>query len=178
MQRERMEIGETMLRRRGDNQQCSLVRAAALALTTFTLAACFASFERPEVRLEGVRVGGIGLRGGTVYAQLHVVNPNGFALRAHGLTYDLDLAGTGSGDDWLPLAEGTFDERIDVPARDSAVVEIPIEFSYGDLSGALRSMLDRGTLDYRVSGSVRVTEPVGRTVPYRHTGTVSMSGVR
>lgn len=160
------------------NGQWTLVRAATLALATLTNAGCFASFERPEVRLEGVRVGGIGLRGGTVYAQLQVVNPNGFTLRAQGLTYALDLAGTGGADDWLPLAEGTFDERIDVPARDSAVVEIPIEFSYSDLSGALRSVLDRGTLDYRVSGSVRVTDPVGRTVPYRHSGTVSMSGVR
>jgi LEA14-like dessication related protein len=157
------------------NRQWSLVRAALL---TSLLAGCFASFERPEVRLQGVRVGGIGLRGGTLNVQLQVVNPNRFALRADELTYDLELAGDGSGPDWLRLAEGTFAERIEVPGRDSALVEIPITFGYENLGGAFRAVLDRGTLEYRVRGSVRVTDPVGRTIPYRHEGTVTMSGVR
>lgn len=168
-------------------QQCSLVRAgppgrrvrriSVVALTAVALAGCFASFERPEVRLEGVRVGGIGLSGGTLYAQLQVVNPNGFALRADELTYDLEFSGARA-EEWLPFAEGVFVERIEVPARDSALVEIPVEFSYRELGGAIRAVLDRGTLDYRVRGSVRVTDPIGRTVPYRHEGTVTMSGVR
>jgi LEA14-like dessication related protein len=151
------------------------VGAAALAALVF--AGCFAGFERPEVRLHGVRVGGIGLRGGTVYARLQVVNPNGFTLRADELTYDLEFAGERV-DEWLPFAEGVFEERIEVPGRDSATVEIPVEFTYRELGQAMQSVLDRGTLDYRVRGSVRVTDPIGRTVPYRHEGTVTMSGFR
>ena len=151
-----------------------LLAVAALALTT----ACFGRYTQPEVRFDGLRLGGLGLRGGTVYAQLQVINPNPFTLRTSELTYDLELAAAGGGPEWVRLAEGTFGERIEVPARDSAAVEIPIEFAYGDLGGALRTIMDRGTVDYRVSGRVRLTDPLDRSIPYRRTGKVSLAGVR
>lgn len=153
------------------------VRGVVLAAAVFALSGCFASFERPVVRLDGVRVGGLGVRGGTLYARLQVVNPNGFTLRANELTYDLEFAGQRA-DEWLSFAEGVYEDRIEVGGRDSATVEIPVEFTYRELGEAFRSVLERGTLDYRVRGSVRVTDPIGRTVPYRHEGTVTMSGFR
>lgn len=153
------------------------VRAATLAAAALA-AACFGNYQQPEVRFEGVRLGGLGLRGGTVYARVHVVNPNSFTLRASELTYDLELSGGGEDPAWMRLAEGTFVERIEVAPRDSSLVEIPIEFLYGDLGGALRTIIDRGTVDYRVSGRVRVTDPLDRSIPYRRTGKVSLGGVR
>jgi hypothetical protein len=58
------------------------------------------------------------------------------------------------------------------------VIEIPIQFRYDDLGGAVRSILDTGTFNYRVTGDVRLSEPIGRTFPYSKTGVVSMTGVR
>jgi LEA14-like dessication related protein len=144
-------------------------------LTVSALAGCLAGYQQPEVRFDGIRLGGLGLRGGTVYAQLHVLNPNRFSLRTDELSYDLELAGPGDDVDWVRLAQGTFRERIEIEARDSALVEIPIEFAYADLGGAIRSILDRGTLDYRVTGRVRLTDPIDRSIPYRRTGKVTFS---
>jgi LEA14-like dessication related protein len=148
---------------------------ATAILATTVLGGCIASYEAPEVRFEGIRLGGLGLRGGTVYAQLNVVNPNRFRLRTDELSYDLELSGAGEDREWVRLAEGTFRDRIEVAAYDSALVEIPIEFAYADLGGALRSILDRGTVDYRVTGRVQLIDPIDRSIPYRRTGQVTFN---
>jgi len=152
------------------------VATTAAALVAILLAACAPRVSRPDVHVVGVRLGGLGLRGGLVYVQLSVINPNDFALEAVGLTYDLELRDPAAGGDgqWVDLAEGRFGETVRVPARDSAVVEIPIEFTYAGAGAALRSILDLGTLSYRVSGEVALSKPVRTGVPYRHSGTVAV----
>jgi LEA14-like dessication related protein len=155
----------------------SFTRVATLGALVLT-SACASVFRAPEVRLEGIRVGGIGLRGATVVAQLHVDNPNSFGLETRSFTYDLQLRERDASEEWLQLATGTIDQRIEVGGGSEKLVEIPIEFSYSDLGPALRSLLDRGTFDYRVSGQVQVSEPVSRTVPYRKTGRVTLQGVQ
>ncbi len=153
--------------------------AQLLAGVAIVAGACGLAFKRPEVRFEGLRVGGLGLRGGTVYAQLHVINPNDFRLETTGLSYDLEVGDrTLSDNGWTRLASGTFDTPIRVDGNSSTMVEIPIEFSYAQMGGALRAILEKGTFDYRVTGTVHVQEPISRDVPYSRTGVVSLSGVR
>ena len=53
-----------------------------LAALVVGAAACVPRIEEPEVRLAGVRLGGLGLQGGLVYVRLSVVNPNRFGLEA------------------------------------------------------------------------------------------------
>lgn len=141
---------------------------------------CGAAFERPEVQFDGMRLSGVGLRGGTIHARLNVANPNGFDLEATSLTYDLEVRNGASSDDegWMRLADGTFDERIRVGAGQNAAVEVPIEFEYAELGGALYAIMDNGTFDYRVTGVVTLRRPIGRDVPYRHSGRVSLAGAR
>jgi LEA14-like dessication related protein len=149
-----------------------------LAAALLVAAACSSMVRQPEVRLESVRVGGIGLRGGTLYAQVHVSNPNGFDLETESITYDFQVANPDSAGKWVSFARGTVEERVRVRGNNATVIEVPIEFRYDDLGGAVRSIIDRGTLNYRVSGDVNLAEPVGRTFPYTKTGVVSLSGVR
>jgi LEA14-like dessication related protein len=153
---------------------------AALLLLAFAAGGCASAFQQPEVRFDGVRLGSIGLRGGMLYARIHVTNPNRFGFETSALSYDLELRAPGDGADdegrWVRLAEGTYAEPVRVGGRDSTVVEIPIEFSYSALDGALRSVLDRGTVSYRVGGVVEVRDPVRRSVPYRRTGSVVVGG--
>ena len=154
-------------------------RIRTLALCAL-LAACSSVFRQSDVRLEGVRLGGIGLSGGTVVALLHVENPNSYGLEARAFSYDLQLRNLDADDDdaWVPLAAGTIERALQVAGHSETVLEIPIEFRYSDLGPAVRSLLDRGTFDYRVSGQVAVTEPVTRMVPFRKTGKVTLQGVR
>ena len=156
------------------------LRSTILMTALFALGACSAAFRQPVVTLDGVRVDAIGLRGGTLVAQVHIDNPNPYGIRTERLTYALEVAeSSGEGErTWRPLTEGTFEDEIRMPGGGATIVEIPIDFSYGDMGGMLRSILDRGTFEYRVSGEVAVREPARRTVPYRHSGTVSISGVR
>jgi LEA14-like dessication related protein len=157
------------------------LRAPLFFVALITLgagAACASVFRAPEVQLQSVRLGGIGLRGATVVAQLYVENPNSFGLETRSLSYDLELRDRESSEEWLRVAAGTIDQKLQVDGRSERVVEIPIEFSYSELGPALRSLLDRGTFDYRVSGQVQVSEPLSRTVPYRKSGRVTLQGVK
>ncbi len=149
---------------------CALVVAGAAT-------ACVPRIEEPEVRVAGVRLGGIGLEGGLLYVRLSVVNPNGFALEASGLTYDVELAEpTSEGRRWIDVTRGSYTEELRVGANDSAVIEIPVEFTYRGLGGAIRSIVGTGTVDYRVRGTVYLREPVSVEVPYSRTGTVTVIG--
>jgi LEA14-like dessication related protein len=147
-------------------------------LLALTGAACAGAYQQPEVQLEGVRVGGIGLRGGTLYAQVLISNPNRFDLETRSLRYDLEVLDPDQPGRWISFAEGTIDERIRVGRRNSTILEVPITFRYDEMGGALRSILDAGSFAYRVSGDVQLSEPIGRTFPYRKQGTVSMQGIR
>jgi LEA14-like dessication related protein len=153
----------------------------ALAVFALAAAACGAP-QSPEVRVEGIRIGGIGLRGGTLIARVLVTNPNSFDLETSSLTYNLQLANAQqaqqSQDSWMSFAEGTIDERVRVERRSSKVLEVPIQFRYDDVGGAIRALMETGTFNYRVTGNVRLSEPIGRTFPYQRTGTVSLDGVR
>ena len=137
-----------------------------------------AGLERPEIRFEGVRLGGLGFQGGLVYISINVINPNGRELSAERLTYDFDVADPGGDDDdWVDFATGEFREPMRVAGNDSTIVEIPIEFSYSEVGDVIRSVIDRGTLRYRVRGSVDVSRPLRAEVPFSKSGTVAlMSG--
>ncbi|MEJ2504015.1 MAG: LEA type 2 family protein, partial [Gemmatimonadota bacterium] len=147
------------------------VKAADLA------AACVPRVTQPDLRLEGARHVSLGLRGGVVDVELSVYNPNDFGLRTSGLTYDLDLEEPG-GDGWFDFTEGRVERALEVPPGDTASVVIPVEFDYQGLGRAIRSLIDRGTFDYRVSGTVALDGPVQRAIRYRHNGSVTPDGVR
>lgn len=139
--------------------------------------ACVPKVEQPEISVAGARLASLGLSGGVVDVRLSVYNPNRFGLRARGLTYDLDFQSP-DGEEWLDFTEGRVDEELEVGAGDTAIVVVPVEFTYRGLGDLARGLLERGTFDYRVSGEVAVQRPIERSIRYRHTGTVTPSGVR
>ncbi len=148
-----------------------------LALGLLTASACAPKVSQPDVWLSGARLVSLGIRGGVIDVELGVYNPNRFAIRAGGLTYDLDFEEP-EGDGWLDFAEGRWQEGFRIGAGDTASVVIPVEFSYRGLGSAVRGLLDRGSFGYRVDGLVAVEQPVARDIQYRHSGTVTPGGVR
>jgi LEA14-like dessication related protein len=164
----------------------SVGRVVAVAALALGVAACLPRLQQPEVTLSQVRIGSVGLQGGLLYVNLQVVNPNNFALQARSLTYDLALAdvrggttGTGTAaaePTWIDVATGELERPLRIEAGDTAHLEIPIEFTYLALGGAIRSVMERGTIDYRVRGNVAVERPLRRDVPYNRRGTVAVGG--
>ena len=156
-----------------------MIRSRSLVLPVLFLAvACSSVVREPEVRLESIRMGGIGLRGGTLYAEVYVGNPNGFDLETRSISYDMQVEHPDSAGRWVSFSQGTVEDPVRVRGNGSTIVEVPIQFRYDDLGGAVRSILDTGTFNYRVRGDVELSEPIGRTIPYAKTGIVSLRGVR
>ena len=154
--------------------QRSLLIVTVLAAAS---AACVGRVRQPEVELAGVRVGGIGLRGATLIAELNIKNPNDFDIETDSVTYEFEVAQTGSGN-WSRFTQGSYTQRVKIEEDDNTEVEIPIDFDYSGFSGALRSILDRGTFDYRVRGRVFVREPLERQIPFTKGGNLSLAGAR
>ena len=158
------------------------LRPLGLLLLVALVGACASSvFRQPVVTLENVQIGGLGIRGGTLLVNLKVVNPNRFALNASRLTYELAVSDPQEAADtaWIDFADGIYDQPFSVAARDTAVVQIPVEFSYTGLGTGIGSLLSRGTFTYRAAGVVDVRTPLGSyDVPFRKRGTVTLLGTR
>jgi hypothetical protein len=101
-----------------------------VVLTTLVviLAACGSSvFKQPQVTLEGVQIGGLGLTGGTLMVHLEIINPNRFALNANQLDYELALRDPREPNDtvWVDFASGIYDVPFTVAAGDTAASRSP-----------------------------------------------------
>ena len=155
----------------------AFVGAVAVA-ASMALGACSHAFRQPEVSLTGLRLGGIGTRGGLIYADVAVHNPNGYSLQADRVTYDFQVQDPSNPSNWLPFTAGALTQRIKVGSGDTEQVEVPIQFDFANSAGVVRSIMDRGIMNYRVAGQVNVTEPITRNVPYQHQGVVSLTGAR
>lgn len=144
------------------------IRAALIAFVVLAAASCGGlrkgDFKEPVVTFRNVRVGGIGLDGGTLDIVLSVFNPNGYRLDASRMTYKLFV-------DTLPLGSGAMDKHFSVPSRDSAEVELPLRLSWNGVNVAGRRLLHDGTVPYRVTGDLTVGSGVGDfTIRYDRAG--------
>ena len=151
---------------------------AALAAAALVLSACTGTVRRPDIELEGVQVGSVGLSGGTLIANVRVHNPNRFTLRANNLRYRLDLRRPDAqpGDSaWTRFADGVYPDTLNVRAGQTRTFPIPVSVSFAQLSGVSRAMLGYGRVDYRATGTVDVRTPIGtREVPFHKIGSVMM----
>ena len=151
------------------------LRAALIAIVALVSASCAGlgrgGFKDPVVTFKNVRVGGVGLTGGTLDIVLSVYNPNGYRLDASRITYQVMV-------DSLPVGSGAMDRHFSVPSNDSTDVELPLRFNWSGVSAAGRELLNSGTVPYRVLGDLTVGSSVGDfTIQYDRTGNFnSLSG--
>jgi LEA14-like dessication related protein len=150
----------------------------AVLMMAVVLAGCIGRVRQPEVTLNSVRVAGIGLRGAALIAELDIKNDNDFTIETDSIRYELYGNTSSDGTTWSPVLQRAYTQRIVLDEERTTRVEIPIDFNYSDLSGAARSILDRGTFNYQLRGNVFLREPMRRTIPFTHTGNVSLQGAR
>jgi LEA14-like dessication related protein len=151
------------------------LKAALISALVLVSASCAGlgkgGFKDPVVTFKNVRVGGIGLSGGTLDIVLSVYNPNGYRLDASRLTYQLMV-------DSLPVGNGALDKHFSVNSNDSTDVELPLHFKWNGVSAAGRKLMNNGTVPYRVLGDLTVGSGVGDfTIQYDRAGSFnSLSG--
>jgi LEA14-like dessication related protein len=161
------------------NSLARTATVAAVVVTSFTAAACSHAFREPTVRLADIVSGGFGLKGGSVIAQIEVDNPNSFTLGTKTISYNFEvLDATKSDTSWVPVTKGIIDKPIRVGSNDKTIVEVPIDFNYSDFGPVARSVMDRGSFRYRVSGTVELKDPISRTIPFHRTDTFRVAGIR
>jgi len=129
------------------------------------------TLERPTLRVAEVRLAALGLQGGTMAVTLHIDNPNDYTLESQGFQYRLAFSDDADGKGgWVTLAEGRDDQKVSVPARDTASVDLDVPFDLAPLGSALQRLLSRGELEYRFTGELRVTRPRSVRVPFDERG--------
>src|SRR4051812_19534591 len=108
-----------------------MIPLAAAALVA--LGGCSHAFREPQVSLANVVAGGIGLKGGSIVAQIEVKNPNSFKLSTQSISYKFEVLDASKSDtSWVPVTNGVVDKPISVGAGDKTIVEVPIDFNYSD----------------------------------------------
>ncbi len=141
------------------------------ALLLAVVASGCLAFQQPTLGVAELRLGSIGLGGGTVGVTLSVDNPNDYALESEGFRYRLQFSdGAGGEGRWVTLADGRDDRRVSIPAGDTASVELDVPFDMAPLGTALGRLLRRGELEYRFTGELQVTAPRRVRVPFDRRG--------
>jgi LEA14-like dessication related protein len=142
-----------------------------IVVATILCAGCLKS---PDVELASVRLAGLGLRGATLLADLTIENPNRFAIESDSLTFVLESSDGREPATWARVTSGTHAHRYRVDKNGRTSIRVPIEFGYSGLRAPIRSLLENGTFNYRISGQVFVRKPLHWTVPYSRTGNVAL----
>lgn len=129
-----------------------------------------AVFEKPELEFRGIRIGAIGLGGASIDVVVDVYNPNSYRLGLDRFTYDLTIEN-------LRFGAGEIEVPLSVEGRSTATVRLPLDLDWSRLGGVGRRILDRGSVEYGVSGELTVATGFGRRrVPYAKTGRLSILG--
>lgn len=124
---------------------------------------------RPAVRLHHISIKSIGLMGGALDVVLAFHNPNRVALRGTRLSADLDIEQTHFGK--IDLAN-----PFQLTASDTSLITVPLTFEWSGMGAAARSLVNYGSVNYRINGTASVDTPIGTTldVPFSGQGNVPL----
>jgi LEA14-like dessication related protein len=127
-----------------------------------------AAFVPPDVALTEIQLKGIGIAGGSLTLVFQVHNPNGYDLTGGRFEASVDLEETSFGDIAL-------EQPLHIPAHDSALVDVPLRFTWEGVGSGARAFLRSGSARYRFQGRLELATPLGtQTVPVQNTGTVTL----
>ncbi|MGI4800406.1 MAG: LEA type 2 family protein [Janthinobacterium lividum] len=110
-----------------------------------------------------VRLVGIGATEQQLAVTLCVTNPNPIELGFRRVTADLDVSGA-------PLATGASDLSVQLPPLMSTKVPFTVVTTVQNLGTQLLGIIQTGTVNYRIHGTVSLQGAFGITLPYSRSG--------
>lgn len=139
----------------------NLVRIGVIGFLLAAIAGCSLlqsgaqlAAKKPAARLTDVRVTSLGLEQINLMLDLEVRNPNAFALTSQGL--DLNLAI----ENQSVLSLNRPDQRINVPARSSSTVSLPLTLRFVDLYRSVSGLRDKDSFDYAIGMALYFNLPI------------------
>lgn len=120
---------------------------------------------QPRVALLDVRLASTGFEGGALDVLLSVYNPNPYDLDISQMTYSVIV-------DSAEVGSGQTTQRVLIKARDSAMVHLPVAFSWAHAASAGRIWTANGSVLYEVKGSIHAaaTQVGPVTIPFDQHG--------
>lgn len=136
----------------------------AFTILTVTLSGCaLSNATPPSVDVMDGHLVGFGLTEQELALTLCVTNPNRVALDFKRVTADLDVAGS-------PIASGQSDLAVQLPPLTSTPVPFTVVTTVRNLGPQLLGILNTGSVEYRVHGTVTLTGALGVALPYSRSG--------
>lgn len=104
----------------------------------------------PEVSLKGIDLDKVRLNGGIIQMETEVSNKNRFDITFRDLSYRMKLGDN----DWI---EGKKPEVVNIPAKGTAKVDMPVEVKLGEMGKSLFDMITKGgDLQYDMKMQARI----------------------
>jgi LEA14-like dessication related protein len=129
-------------------------------------------FTAPDIRLQEIRITGLGLTGGTFDLALDVYNPNGYRLRSTRLEVGIDLEDTHFGDAVMNLP-------VELPSQQHTLVTVPVRFEWAGLGAGAKGLITRQAIRYGLTGVATIDTPIGdQRVQLHGSGEVPLRALR
>jgi LEA14-like dessication related protein len=128
-------------------------------------------FQEPDIKLQEIRVTGLGLNGGTLDLALDVFNPNDYRLRTTRLELGIDLEDVHFGDALL-------ETPLELPSQQHSLVTVPVQFEWAGVGAGARALLSRQAVRFGLTGVASLGTPVGdRRVQVHGSGEVPLKAL-
>jgi hypothetical protein len=128
-------------------------------------------FQEPDIKLQEIRVTGLGLTGGTLDLALDVFNPNDYRLRTTRLELGIDLEDVHFGDALL-------ETPLELPSQQHSPVTVPVQFEWAGVGAGARALLSRQAVRFGLTGVATLSTPVGdRRVQVHGSGEVPLKAL-
>lgn len=137
------------------------------AVAALSLVAC-AKPEPPRLTPLSAKVTSISTQGIEVDLKIAAENPNGSALTARSLTATITLDGR------FVLGTVTVPHRIQLPAHQKTILDVPVTSRWQDLSSVVSLATAGKDVPYKVDGTVELGgDTLNITVPFQVAGTIT-----
>jgi LEA14-like dessication related protein len=109
--------------------------------------------QKPGVSFTSAELTGLSFTKADLLFVLNIENPNSFGVHMAGFDYDFKIDGAS-------FVSGVSENRLDIDARGSSTVQIPVSVAYDDLFNSFSNLLDRDQSIYRITCGFQFDVPV------------------
>lgn len=152
----------------------SLLKAAAipLFLSVFLFQSCtqlgeLSNVSKPEVSVSDMNVTALSLQSIELTADIEIKNPNNLAVDLNSYKYNLDIND-------LSFISGDEESGMNIKAKESNIVKVPITLNYSELLETIRSLNNENDSDYNFSADLAFELPILGlvNVPVQYSGKI------